>query len=103
MPSLSIVENEPIYDSYFSLRNILVGFQIDFFILDAAPQSFDKDIIHPPPFPVHADGNVVKFQDTGKILGSKLYPLVSVENLRGAIEVDSFLKSLYTVRSCPWC
>lgn len=96
MPSFSIVEHEPLFDSDFSLRNVPVAFQIDFFILETTPGSFDKDIVYPSPFSVHADGDVVMFKDTGKILRGELHPLVGVEDFRGAIEANSFLQSLDT-------
>ena len=50
----------------------VVGVQVDMLILDRAPEPFDKDVVHPPSFAIHADFNAVCLQDVSELLTSEL-------------------------------
>lgn len=50
----------------------MVGVQIDLFIFDAAPEPFDKDVVAPGPFAIHADLNVGILQRLDEVDGREL-------------------------------
>lgn len=43
-------------------------FQIHIFIFDAAPESFNKDIVDPAAFTVHADLDAIGVERAGKFV-----------------------------------
>lgn len=59
--------------------------QVDVFVLHAAPQPLDEDIVDPTPLAVHADRNAGRFQGCRPLLAgelrsflhSELWPTVS--------------------------
>ena len=55
--------------------------QIQIFILDGAPQSFDKDVIKDPPPSIHADLHPSCQQSTREGYAGELTPLITVEDL----------------------
>ena len=69
------VESNPLLDSCPGLSHRLIGFEIDFLVLQAAPLPLDEDIIRPAAFPIHADYDVGRFQCTGKLLTGELRAL----------------------------
>ena len=58
MRSLMIVEPDPSLDACPGFHHRLIGFEIDFLILQTAPQPLDEDIVRPAAFSIHADCNV---------------------------------------------
>jgi hypothetical protein len=55
----AIVEVEVAPDGGARLGHIVVGSEIDLFVLDAAPQPLDEDVVPPGALAVHADRNAV--------------------------------------------
>ena len=51
-----IVEDHPVADSLTGLTTAREGVQIDALVLEAAPQTFNEDIIEKPAAPIHRDG-----------------------------------------------
>jgi hypothetical protein len=51
-------------------------------IFKTSPESFNKDIINPSALGIHADLDVIIFEDTGKVSTGKLSTLVGIEHLR---------------------
>ena len=49
-----VVEREVFRQSRLGLRHAVVGVQIDFFVLDGAPQALEKDVATPATLAVHA-------------------------------------------------
>ena len=76
------------------ISNAVVGVQVDMLVLHRAPESFDKDVVHPPSFSVHADRNVVRLQDAGELLAGELSALVGVKDLRPAVFCNGFFQSV---------
>ena len=49
------------------ISNAVVGVQVNMLVLHRAPESLDKDVVHPSTLAVHADCNVVCLQDAGEL------------------------------------
>ena len=56
------------------------------FILHAFPEPFDEHVVHPAALAVHADFDIVLFENVREIIRGKLAPLVGIEYLRCVIE-----------------
>jgi hypothetical protein len=54
------------------LRCRFISIEINFLVFDAAPQTFDKYIVSPGPFAIHADLNAVVLQYEGESLAGIL-------------------------------
>jgi len=54
------------------ISNAVVGVQIDMLVLHRAPESLDKDVVHPPSFAIHADLDRVGLQDASELLAGEL-------------------------------
>ena len=61
---------------------ILIGMQINLFLFHTAPESFDKHIIYPAAFSVHADLDVVVFQYPSDGFRGELTALIGIEDVR---------------------
>ena len=59
MRTAAIVKVEIPINRASRLTDCFVGSQIDFLVFDAAPKPFDKHIVPPGPFAIHADGDTV--------------------------------------------
>ena len=49
------------------ISDAAVGLQVDMLLLHRAPERFDKDVVHPPFFAIHADLAAVRFQEAGEL------------------------------------
>ena len=56
--------------------------QVNFFVFDRAPQSFNEYIITPGTFAVHTDPDAMVLEQASECQGSKLADLVGVRDLR---------------------
>ena len=72
MGTLLVEEAEVGLKPCLQISNAVVGVQVDMLVLHRAPESFDKDVVHPPSFAVHADCNVVGLQDTSELFAGEL-------------------------------
>ena len=59
MAAFMIVEVEGFGKECAGLLRRVVGLEVDFFILDAAPKPFDEHVIAPTALAVHADADLV--------------------------------------------
>jgi hypothetical protein len=75
--------------------------QINFFILYALPEAFDKDVVAPGSFPVHADPNTMLLQQVDKVFAGELTDLVGIEDFRGAVGLNRGLDRLEAERFTP--
>src|SRR5215469_10825645 len=73
-----VVEAEPLADADARLESIGIGFKMDLFVLQAAPQALDKDVVQPAPTAVHADPHPGGFQLVGKRRAGEWGTLVGV-------------------------
>ena len=62
--------------------SVFIVLQIDIFILDAAPQTLDENIVQGASTPVHTYANTMFLQHFGKLGAGKLRPLIGIENMR---------------------
>jgi len=88
MPPVLIIELNPISNTLLGLCNGVVGLEIDFLVFQAAPEPFNKHIIHPAALAVHADSNALVLEDIGKAFTGELAALVTVEDIRRAMAID---------------
>jgi hypothetical protein len=70
-------------------------FQIHIFIFDAAPELFNKDIVDPVAFTVHADLDAIGVERAGKFVAGELTALIRIENIRCPVTCDHFLQGFY--------
>ena len=85
----SIVAFKPRIQPGAQLRQRAVIAQVDFRVLEAAPEPLDEDVVHPAPLAVHAHGDAELLQAPGLFLARELAALVGVEDLRHAVAVGS--------------
>ena len=75
MGKLLVKEAEVGLKPLSEIRNAVIGVQVDMLVLHRAQEPFDKDVVHPSSFAVHADRNVVGLQDAGELLTGESYSL----------------------------
>lgn len=85
MEPFCVVKLKVLRQAQLQFRHVNVPFQIHVFVLDASPESFDKDVVQCPAAPIHADRNVVQLEYAGKRIASELTALVGIKYLRDAI------------------
>jgi hypothetical protein len=76
-----VVLLEPFVESGFEGGQGAVFVEIDFFVFDAAPESFDEDVVHVSASAVHADGNAEGGEFLCPFLGGELAALVGIEDV----------------------
>ena len=86
MPPVLIVEVHPIPDALRCLDDSIIGFQVDLFIFQAAPEALNKHIVHPAALAIHADLNPMGLEHICEALTGKLATLVGVKD--NGCEVD---------------
>lgn len=96
MRSLRVVEDEVSGQLLLGFGDTLICVEIDVLIFDALPYSFDKDVVDPTAFAVHADPDAVGLENVSKFGAGELVALVGVEDLRPAVLADRFFQRLDT-------
>ena len=94
MASVLVVPVEPPSQILGKLGSVFIGLQVDSLVFQGTPEPFDENIVLEPALAVHADLDVPDLEDGGKFLAGKLAPLVSVENVRGAVFEQSLFERL---------
>jgi len=89
-----IIEGHGARDPLLSIVDGLVRIEMDLLIFETPPQPFDKDVVPPPPGPIHADLNPMSLQKPGEFLAGELTALIGVEDLRRVIPGDGLLHRL---------
>ena len=84
MGTLRIIEVEIATEAVSGISAILICFQIDFFVFNCPPQSFDEQVIIITSLPIHADSDSMFFQETGEGLAGELGTLIGVKDIRSA-------------------
>ena len=59
MSPVLVVERHLFSDALLCLRNGAIGLEINPFVLQTAPETLDKHIVHPAALAIHADLNVM--------------------------------------------
>ena len=85
MQPLPVVELEVPVQAGHGFSNVLVTFQVNLFVLDGAPEAFDKDVVKNPAPAIHADPDSGGFQPADEFPAGKLGALITVKNLRAGL------------------
>src|SRR3984885_1133546 len=93
MRSLCIVESEVTRQRRPCFTNIVVGPQIDLFILHRPPKALDKNVVPPGTAAIHAHGDRVLQQQPGERRAGELRTLIGIENLGPPMSGKSLLHS----------
>jgi len=77
-----IVEGQIFAEGGAGFWNIAIGMQIDFLVFDRSPQPFNKDIVPPGSFAIHADGDLGILQNLREGQRGELRSLIGIEDVR---------------------
>lgn len=69
----------------------VVGLQADAFVLDAALQPLDEDVVAPGAASVHRESAAALEYSPGEVFGGELVALVRVDDFRYAVAVEGSL------------
>src|SRR6202163_2665270 len=94
MRSSPVVKVEISTNRASRLTDGFVGSQIDLLVFDAFPKPLDEHVVSPSSFAIHADGDAVVGEDTGKRCSGDRRALVGVEDARPAMTSESILQRL---------
>jgi hypothetical protein len=72
MPTLAVVELKILSEPLPGLSNRAVSFQIYILIFHTPPEALYEHIVHPTAFAVHADIDIVIFENSNKCIRSEL-------------------------------
>src|SRR5665647_82390 len=76
------------------LGEALVALQVHLLVLDAPPETFDEDVVHPAAAPIHADRHAAREQGVREAFRGELRALVGVEDLRRSVALQRLLERL---------
>ncbi len=79
--ALIVVKLHPITNMATQFSHVVVAVEPNFFILQATPEPFDENIVHPAALTIHADQNIVFLQLVDPVLSGKLTPLIGAKYL----------------------
>ena len=68
--------------------------QVNVFVFDSTPQTFDEDIIQGSSPAVHADEDFMVLEAAGKLIAGELSPLVGIEH-HGLGPAEGLKEGLY--------
>ena len=94
---ISVSEHEPRADTATCLGNRTIRFDEHFFVLQAAPQAFNEDVVEEPALAVHATAHTTTFRLIEKRSTGELYALIGVEHLRLAKALHRLLQSFHAI------
>ena len=89
-----IIEAEVVGQSPMEAWDGLVGFEVEVFVFDGAPEAFDEYVVQSPSSAVHADADAFPFQSGGEAGRGELGALVGVEDV-GLADGERFVKGIY--------
>jgi hypothetical protein len=72
----------------------VVGVQVDMLALHRAPESFDKNVVHPSPLAIHTGLDAVGLQDADELLTGELTPLIGIEDLGPSVFCNGLFERL---------
>jgi hypothetical protein len=89
-----VIEREIALQAFPCMRNRVVGMQVHFFVLHAFPKPFDKHIVDPAAFAIHAELDAVALNQVDEFRAGELTALIGVKDLRLAIALKGFRDGL---------
>src|SRR4030095_13930784 len=72
MAADAIVKIEIAREPSVGFGDRVIGVQVALFVLYAAPQPLDEDVVDPAPFAVHADAHASAFEHSGEVVAGEL-------------------------------
>lgn len=94
MKPLRVVVGDPLADPGARVGACLEGIQVDTFILEGPPQSFDHAVVSPCTFPVHADLDLCVCQHVDPRATGELAALVAVKDFRLTVLGNGLFQSV---------
>src|SRR5215471_6787705 len=91
--ALVVVEFKVGGDAAARLYHAVVSLEVNFLVLDAAPQALNEDVVGKAAAAVHADRNAMGAQQRSEAIVGELAALVGVEDLGSAV-AQRFLQRL---------
>lgn len=91
---LVVLEGDPALDASLGLCAGFPSAQIDAFILQRPPATFNEDVVEVSGFAVHGDLGLGPLQAVGPVEGCELATLVGIHDLGRAKLVDRFVQRL---------
>lgn len=76
---VAVVELEVTGEAVTGQRDRLVGLEIHLLVLHRFPQPLDEHVVAPGAFAVHADADVLLFQESGEVAARELAALIRPE------------------------
>ena len=73
MKPLTIVKSEIFSQARDGLGRVLIIVQVDLFVFDAAPESFDEDVVQRSTAAIHADGDFMVFENSSERITLPIY------------------------------
>lgn len=92
MRSPAVVERDELAEAGLDVGDRVVGLEIHLLILDGSPEAFDKDVVPPAAFAIHADLDAMFLEGAGEFDAGELAALVGVEDFRLAVTQDGLLQ-----------
>src|SRR6202167_3810566 len=94
--ALVVVEAQPAADATARLRDRGVSLDVDFLVLQAAPQPLDENVVEVTAFAIHADADTAGRQHAGERGTGELHALIRVENFGRTMPIQRLLQGLDT-------
>ena len=93
--SLVVVPEVPV-ERLFQVVSVLEGGEVDALVFDAAPEPLHEDVVMVAALAVHADPDVMFFENACKGLTGELDALVGIENVRRSMALKSLFQGIDT-------
>jgi hypothetical protein len=88
-----VVQVKMVSNGSLCLRYRFIGLEVDLFIFDAVPEAFDKDVVSPSAFAIHADSGILLLESPSKGLTGELTALIGIEDLGRTILGERLIQS----------
>ena len=98
MWTLLVVKREILSQAQDEFAHIDVSLQVNILVFDSSPESFDENVVQRSAPSIHADPDLLAFENVCKSYAGELRTLVAVEDLRLPIGLQGRLQTLYAKR-----